>query len=111
MMNILLTFHKIVNGAFTPAVNGFITTRIFQEGFICHIQKERAAIFDNVMYHLLDGETEILALAFNHGEFIVLSVVAAFHIGDELIREIRGDILRGRHIIKRFHRRHKIGPA
>ena len=39
MVNILLAFHKIVDGAFASAVDGFITARIFQEGLIRHIQQ------------------------------------------------------------------------
>ena len=36
-MDILLAFHKIINDAATSAVHGFITARIFQEGFARHI--------------------------------------------------------------------------
>ena len=110
-MNVLLAFHKIVNDALTTSVNGFITARIFQEGFTRHIQEQRAAVFDHVVYHLLNRKTEILALALKNREFIMLSVVSTFHIRDELVREIRGDVLRCRHIVERFHRRHIMRPA
>ena len=111
MVDILFASHKIIDSALAAAVDRLITARILQEGLARHIQEKGAAVLHDGVYHLLNRQRKIETFTFEDGEFIVLAVIAAFHIRDKLVGEIRGDVLGCRHIVERFHRRHKIRPA
>ena len=110
MVDILLAPHKIINRALAASIDRLITARILQEGLTRHIQEKWAAVLHDGVYHLLNRQRKIETFTFEDREFIMLAVVAAFHIRDKLVGEIRGDVLGCRHIVERFHRRHKIRP-